>query len=87
MLGGGLSAIPMLYDEIPRRGADTSPDRVVTRLLPRSMAMRAGCGERRGCGRRSARVNTLCRDCGGLSISAPPGRPSAPVRVAAARRP
>jgi fructokinase len=35
VLGGGLSALPHLYDEVPRRwGRHVFSDTVVTRLLP-----------------------------------------------------
>ncbi len=57
VLGGGLSAIGALYDEVPRRWGDyVFSDRVDDPpARTRGTAMRAACAARPGCGRRSPR--------------------------------
>ena len=87
VLGGGLSGIAALYDEVP---AAVGRIRLFGRrrhppAAAACTAIRAGCAARPGCGRRSEAPMTaiLCRDCGALAA-----RPTgAPERCAACGSP
>ena len=51
VLGGGMSNIGRLYDNVPRLwGEWVFSDRVDTRLVRTGMAIPAACAARRGCG-------------------------------------
>jgi len=54
VLGGGVSGIAMLYQQVPVLWSrHIFSDHVVTRLLPRSMGVRAGSEGQRGYGDRT----------------------------------